>query len=108
MGQDDPKSSFEDLDARLKSARQRSEPRSSRPSDTKPLGIAMRISVELVAGLFVGGAMGYLLDRWLGTLPWLTIVFFFIGAAAGIRNVMRAAEEINRQAEEQDKGGGQE
>lgn len=107
MGQDDPNSSFEDLDARLKSARQRSEPRSRRPSETKPLGVALRVSVELVAGLVVGGGMGYLLDRWLGTLPWFTIVFFFIGAAAGIRNVMRAAEEINRQVEEQDEGGGQ-
>ena len=107
MGQNDPDSSFEDLDARLKSARQRMEPRSRGSADTKPLGVAMRVSVELVAGLVVGGAIGYFLDRWLGTLPWLTIVFFFIGAAAGIRNVMRAAEEMNRQAEWDEQDGDQ-
>lgn len=107
MGQNDPESSFEDLDARLKSARQRMEPSSRSSADAKPLGVAMRISVELVAGLVVGGAIGYFLDRWLGTLPWLTIVFFFIGAAAGIRNVMRAAEEMNRQAEWDEQDGGQ-
>ena len=105
MGQDDPKSSFEDLDARLKSARHRQTPRSPRSREAKPLGVAMRISVELAAGLVVGGGIGYFLDRWLGTGPWLMIVFFFFGAAAGIRNVMRAAEQLSRQQEQDDETG---
>lgn len=65
----------------------------------------MRIGTELVAGLVVGGGIGYVLDRWLGTGPWLMIVFFFFGAAAGIRNVMRAAEELNRQQEQDEENG---
>ena len=35
--------------------------------------------------------MGFVLDRWLGTSPWLTLVFFMLGAAAGMRNVIRVA-----------------
>jgi ATP synthase protein I len=33
-----------------------------------------------------------LLDRWLGSSPWLLIVFFVLGAAAGIMNVIRVAK----------------
>ncbi|MDX1581137.1 MAG: AtpZ/AtpI family protein [Alphaproteobacteria bacterium] len=63
------------------------------------MGIAFRIGVELAVGLFIGSAIGWLLDQWLGTSPWLMIIFFFLGAAAGIRNVfitaLRMQEEAN-------------
>jgi ATP synthase protein I len=35
--------------------------------------------------------MGYVLDRWLSASPWLTLAFFMLGAAAGMRNVVRVA-----------------
>jgi ATP synthase protein I len=57
-------------------------------------GVAFRIGVELVAALIVGVGVGWLLDRWLGSKPWFLIVFFFLGAAAGILNVYRAASGI--------------
>jgi ATP synthase protein I len=50
----------------------------------------MRVATELVAGLVVGVVIGLLLDRWLGTKPWLLVVFFLLGAAAGLLNVYRA------------------
>lgn len=53
--------------------------------------MAMRIGIELVAGVAVGAGIGYLLDSWLGTAPWLLILFFFLGAAGGMMNVYRAA-----------------
>src|SRR5579883_2828880 len=55
------------------------------------LGKAFRISTELVAGVFVGGFIGWLLDRWLGTLPLFLIVFLLFGIAAGFLNVVREA-----------------
>jgi len=64
------------------------------------MGIAFRFSTELVAGLVVGGGLGWGID-WLmarigfHTRPAFLIVFFMLGAAAGIRNVMRAAKELN-------------
>lgn len=55
------------------------------------LGVAMRVGSELFAGVLVGGVMGYFLDRWLDTSPWLFIIFFFVGAGAGLRNIARRA-----------------
>ena len=64
------------------------------------LGIAGRFATEMVAALIVGGGLGWGIDRLFGhfgfrTRPVFLIVFFMLGAAAGIRNVMRAASEIN-------------
>jgi ATP synthase protein I len=58
------------------------------------LGLGFRIAVELVASLCVALALGWLLDRALGTRPWGLIVFFFLGAAAGMLNVFRAAKGV--------------
>jgi ATP synthase protein I len=66
------------------------------PSPQGPLGLAFRIAVELVAAICVGLAIGWGIDRVLGTRPWGLIVFFFIGAAAGMLNVFRAAKDIGR------------
>ena len=62
--------------------------------------IAFRFATELVAALIVGGGIGWGLDWLCGRLgfhtkPVLMIVFFVLGIAAGIRNVMSAAKEIN-------------
>jgi len=96
-----------DLDARLRALRERTigagESRGS-PQGPPPsaMGMAFRIGVELVAGLVVGGGIGWLLDRWLGTLPIMLIAFFFLGAAAGMMNVFRAVRRMN----EDEAGGG--
>jgi ATP synthase protein I len=50
-----------------------------------------RLSSELVAGVLVGGGIGWLIDRWLGIAPWGLIVFLLLGFAAGVLNVMRSA-----------------
>jgi ATP synthase protein I len=59
-------------------------------------GVALRAGVELVAGLVVGGGIGWLLDRWFGTGPFLLVLFFFLGSGAGMLNVFRLARRINR------------
>lgn len=61
-------------------------------------GQAFRLSSEMVAGVLVGGFIGWTLDNWLGTEPWLLLVFFFFGIAAGILNAVRAANEMNKQS----------
>lgn len=56
------------------------------------MGRAMRMSAELVAGVVVGGVIGWYLDKWLGNeKPWLFILFFLLGAASGMLNLIRAA-----------------
>ena len=85
-----------DLESRLAAARKAAEGRKPRGSiESGAFGVATRLVAELVAGLVVGGGMGWLLDRLLGTKPWLLVVFFILGAAAGILNVFRAARQMN-------------
>lgn len=86
---------LDDLSRRLARAKQGTEREApkARLSPDMPnsgLGIALRVGVELVAGVVVGVAVGYGLDRWLGTTPWLLIVFFLLGTAGGMMNVWRA------------------
>src|SRR5438445_9250033 len=63
------------------------------PPTADPSAIArgFRLSAELVAGVLVGAAVGWLIDRWLGISPWGMITFLLLGFAAGVLNVMRAA-----------------
>lgn len=63
-------------------------------------GWVLRLSVELAAGLLVGGVIGWLLDRWWGTGPLMLILFFLLGATAGLYNVIRSAMQMNRAAED--------
>lgn len=59
--------------------------------------MAFRVGVDLVAGLAIGVGIGVLLDHWLGTGPWLMVVFFVLGAAAGFLNVYRTVSGLGMQ-----------
>ena len=61
------------------------------------MGNAFKLGTELVAAVGVGTIIGCILDSWFGTKPWLIIVFFFLGAAAGILNVIRAANRMQKE-----------
>tara|TARA_B100000315_G_scaffold236877_1_gene253140 strand:- start:31 stop:426 length:396 start_codon:yes stop_codon:yes gene_type:complete len=96
MNEEQKPPSLEDLDAKLRVARKHHEIEGSEPnggdegtSKTGGLGFALRIGTELVAAMLVGVGIGLLLDYWLGTKPWMLIVFFVLGNAAGFLNVYR-------------------
>jgi ATP synthase protein I len=67
------------------------DPRQGAIADTSALARGLRLSAEFVAGILVGGAIGWLMDRWLGTSPWGLMVWLLLGFAAGVLNMMRAA-----------------
>jgi ATP synthase protein I len=100
--------SLEDLEARLRKAKGEQAPagRERGPASATALGIAWRLAIEMVSALAVGGFVGWWLDRWLGTRPWLLLGFLFLGAGSGLVAAVRAAREINRQVESADDGGG--
>lgn len=54
-----------------------------------PWGVGFRAGIEVVSALVVGVLIGLALDRWLGTWPWLFLLFFVLGAVAGVLNVYR-------------------
>ena len=69
------------------------------PKDKDPksyMGIAFKMSAELISAVAVGTIIGFILDNWFGTKPWLILIFFFVGVIAGILNVVRSAKRMQR------------
>lgn len=92
MSDELPPPSRQTLDQRLREAKARRGGRKAgedRESRGGGIAFAVRIGVDLVAALIVGVGIGVLLDRWLGTSPWFLLLFFVLGAAAGMLNVYR-------------------
>jgi len=89
------------LGERIDEAEQRRSQRTKPPPPMSSSGIAFRFATEMVSALLVGGGLGWgidwAFDHWshLQTRPWGMVVMVVLGAAAGIRNVMAAAKEIN-------------
>jgi len=67
-------------------------------SNVASLGKALKISTELVAAVVVGTTLGFILDNWLDTRPWLTISFFIMGVVAGILNVIKSAKKMHNKS----------
>ncbi|MEI9993525.1 MAG: AtpZ/AtpI family protein [Rhizomicrobium sp.] len=98
MAAQDP-GKLRELGKRLDEAQAKHATGATRPPPTQ-MGIAFRFATELVAALLVGGALGWGIDWTFGhfgvhTKPVFLIVLVVLGAAAGIRGVLRAANEIN-------------
>ena len=62
------------------------------------IGMAFRLSTELVSGIVVGSIMGWSIDKWLGSQPWFFLIFFILGIAAGIINVIKTAKNMNNES----------
>ena len=88
-----PKDQFK---TRLKIAKRKILKRSdiSKQSPSSNLGIAFKMSTEMVAAVVVGTIIGFILDNWFGTKPWLILIFFFVGVVTGILNVFRSAKNM--------------
>jgi len=96
MSDEDDKRALDALDSRLKRAREEVQDPLTKPGPEKSekggvLGLAFRVAVEIVSAVAIGCAIGWLLDEWFDTRPWLMLVFIVLGSAAGILNVYRMA-----------------
>ena len=89
----------EDFKTRLKIAKSKIKKDISDDKEKRRsfMGNAFKLGTELVAAVIVGTIIGFILDSWFDTKPWLIIVFFFLGAAAGMLNVIRAANRMQKE-----------
>ena len=62
--------------------------------NSSSMGSAFKLSTDLVAHVVVGTIIGFILDSWFDTKPWLIIIFFFLGSVAGILNVIKTARQM--------------
>lgn len=87
------------LGTRLEQVKARRAPQLDNAARGAALGQAFKIAVELVAGVLFGGIVGWALDRYLGSAPWLLILFLVLGFVAGMMNVVRTARRMQAGAE---------
>jgi len=71
------------------------------PSPWRGVGEVAQIGMTLVVATMIGLGGGYLLDRWLMTLPWLSVVGLVFGIAAGFVKILRTARAIEREQNQQ-------
>jgi len=106
MPEEDQPPSVDELDARLREARLKEDQRIERESGPdkggSSMGQAMKIAVEMISALIVSGAIGWFLDQWLGTRPWLMLVMLILGSATGLWNTYRSAMQMQRELNDED------
>ena len=85
----------DDLAARIAAARASGQARASvrGPAPAKGYGQGARVLAELIGAPIGGGLIGWLLDRWLGTAPWLMLVLLVLAIVVAFRNIYRISQE---------------
>lgn len=97
---DEEREALRALDRRIAEARKSATPGKSVGSDKySAASLAWRMVLELVVGMTLGLGMGWGLDSLFGTLPGFLILFGLLGFAAGVRTMMRSAQEVQRRNE---------
>lgn len=100
---------LDDFEARLEAAKAKQIVPPAHRTVATALAQGTRYAFEIAAATMVGGAIGWMLDGWLATDPWLFLLFLLFGIAAGYSNLLKAvrkeADAISRarQAEAEDK-----
>ena len=89
----------EDFKTRLKIAKSKIKKQDQLDNEKRGsfMGSAFKLGTELVSAVAVGTIIGFILDSWFDTKPWLIIIFFFLGTAAGILNVIRTANRMQKE-----------
>ena len=84
------------LEARINAAKVKDAPKPHQETHYSQAHLAWRMVIELVVGLLIGFGIGYGLDSLFGTLPIFLVIFTLLGLAAGIKTMMRSAQEIQQ------------
>jgi ATP synthase protein I len=91
--------SLKDFKTRLKIAKDKLKNNSiitNNNQNSSFVGGAFKLGTELISAVLVGTIIGFILDTWFDTKPWLIILFFFLGSIAGILNVIRVAKKMQQ------------
>ena len=89
----------EDFKTRLKIAKSKIKKQVQSDNEKRGsfMGNAFKLGTELVAAVAVGTIIGFILDTWFDTKPWLMLIFFFLGSAAGMLNIMKVAKRMQEE-----------
>jgi ATP synthase protein I len=93
-----PDARLESLDERLDRLQQAEAKRTAKRQPDPAVQAGQLVLSQLVGAPLGGGIVGWVLDRWFGTRPWLMIVMLFVGFAVGIWNVIRISSKASSKA----------
>ena len=83
-----------ELENRIANMKAATAPKPAKEEHYTMANMAWRMVIELVAGIAIGFGIGYGLDRLFGTLPLFLVLFIGLGFVAGVRTMMRTAQEV--------------
>jgi ATP synthase protein I len=91
--QSDPR--LDSLETKLKQVRKAEDVRSGKATSAPAKGMRQgnRVLTELIAGPAGGALVGWFLDRWLDTAPWILITCLFLGIGVAFRNIIKISAE---------------
>ena len=96
MTDPDEKQRMAQLEDKIANAKAVHRPQSQIEDHHSQAHAGWRMVTELVAGLLIGFCIGYGLDNLLGTLPIFLVLFVLLGFAAGVKTMLRSAQDIQR------------
>ena len=94
MDDQDRKAEMAAIEARIAAAKGLQKPEARMDEHYSGAQMAWRMVIELVAGLGIGFGIGYGLDLFFGTLPIFMVLFVMLGLAAGVKTMLRSAQEM--------------
>ncbi|WP_299025451.1 AtpZ/AtpI family protein [uncultured Sulfitobacter sp.] len=104
MDDQDRKAEMAAIEARIAAAKGAQAPEPRMDEHYSGAQMAWRMVIELVAGLGIGFGIGYGLDLFFGTLPIFMVLFVMLGLAAGVKTMLRSAQEMQDMKEAHDAG----
>ncbi|MGI9368914.1 MAG: AtpZ/AtpI family protein [Ruegeria sp.] len=93
MTDDDQKQRMAQLEAKIDAAKKAKKPAPRADADVSGGELAWRMVIEMVSGLGIGFGIGYGLDSLFGTIPIFLVLFTLLGLAAGVKVMLRSAQE---------------
>lgn len=88
-------SRLDDLSSTLEQRAIDEEKNARKPSDTKGMGLGLKLGSEFLSAVLVGAAIGWFIDSFLNTTPFGLIVFLMLGFAAGVKNVIQSSGSLS-------------
>ncbi|TMV03746.1 F0F1 ATP synthase subunit I [Ruegeria sediminis] len=94
MTDDDQKQRLSQLEERIAAVKKAKKPEARADANYSQGELAWRMVIEMVSGLGIGFGIGYGLDSLFGTIPIFLVLFTLLGFAAGVKVMLRSAQEI--------------
>jgi ATP synthase protein I len=94
VSEPDPEERLRQLEARIAAAKQAEDAGRHQDEHYSKAQQGWRMVIEMVAGVLIGFGIGYGLDSLFGTIPIFLVLFTLLGFVAGVRVMMRTAQEF--------------